>query len=63
MGDEEKSTTHLVRGNKPELKKALRFLGAAIAARSCVAKPDDPMLRAWLARMACWQEELCNYEV
>lgn len=49
---------HPVRGNKSGLRKALRFLGAAIAARSSVAGPDDPMLQAWLARMARWQEEL-----
>ena len=52
------SPPQVVQGNKSELRKALRFLGAAIAARSSVASPDDPMLQAWLARMARWQEEL-----
>jgi len=54
------SPPQVVQGNKSELRKALRFLGAAIAARSSVASPDDPMLQAWLARMARWQEELYN---
>lgn len=58
VGDKATTIRPVVQGNKPELGKALRFLGEAIAARSRVAAPDDPMLRAWLARMARWQEEL-----
>ena len=57
------TAARLVQGNKSDLKKALRFLGAAIAARSRVAKPDDPMLQAWLARMTRWQEELRGHKV
>jgi len=58
--DEIAATPRVVQGNKSELRKALRLLGRAIAARSRVASPDDPMLQAWLARMARWQEELRN---
>jgi len=53
-----KTKARSVRGNKSELRKALRLLGRAIAARSRATSPDDPMLQAWLARMARWQEEL-----